>query len=97
MKWGRERDYHGSRSYESEAPPVGQLSLLVAWSASIVKGTLRKMLKSVAPPTSPEILVRGGDRRFSLLGGKSYDRPADCPFPMDAGRSHNPRDSRVFP
>jgi hypothetical protein len=97
MKWGRHKDYHGSRSYEPEVAQIGQFGLLVAWSVSIAKGRLRKMWKFAAPPTAPEILVRDGERHFSLIGGKPQNRLADCPFPTNPRRPHNPRDSRVFP
>ena len=101
MKWGRHIDYHGSRSYERDEPPLSQLGLMMAWATGVVSGGLRNLLKSGARSSASKILLRDGEHRFSLLGsdgrGGSNGKAVDCPFPT---RSNDPGihcDSRVFP
>ena len=89
MSWHRQRDYHGSRAYEADgaAAPRGLLALL------------RKLLKLGAEPSSSQILLHDGERRFSVLGADSPASPvrraADCPFPTKP--NYNRRDWRVHP
>ena len=80
MKWGRQIDYHGSRFYGSEEGAVSQLSLMMAWFI----GVLKSLRKFVRRPSSSAVLLRDGQRNFSVLGGASGERlvrPAECPFP----------------
>ena len=88
MKWDRSVDYHGSRSYESDEPKITQFSILNAWLASKV----RQMIAYVARPTPSAVLLRDGQRNFSVLGGsrKRLERPAECPFPTTLQRPPNP-------
>jgi hypothetical protein len=93
MKWRRELDYHGSRSYVGNEPPVNMLGLTFAWMANIVRGKLRKLgTRSV----SPVVLLHDGQHSFSLLGANSRSDAADCPFPIKA-EIPDRRDWRVLP
>jgi hypothetical protein len=78
MKARPEIDYHGSRSYGSEDPPVGTFSLTIAWLGEVVKSKLRNLRVGSAPPV---VLLHDGEHNFSLLGAKAPARAADCPFP----------------
>jgi len=92
MKWRRETDYHGSRGYGSEDAPVSMSSLTFAWLIEMVKIKLGKLRPR---PRSPELLLKGGQRNFSLLGTSSRAAPAECPFPVKPEiREH---DWRVLP
>jgi len=92
MKWRRETDYHGSRSYGAQDPGVNMLSLTLAWMANIVRGKLRKL---GGRSMSPVVLLHDGEHNFSLLGGNSRS-DADCPFPIKADIPDR-RDWRVLP
>lgn len=70
MKWRRETDYHGSRSYGGHEPPVNMLSLTLAWMANIVRGKLRRV-------RAPVVLLHDGQHNFSLLGANSRSDTAD--------------------
>ena len=80
MKWSRPIDYHGSRSYEPDAPTVGRLSLTFAWVVSIVKEKLRR---AAAPSSSSTVLLHGKEHHFSVLGAKNSRgaNDLDCVFP----------------
>jgi hypothetical protein len=93
MKWRREVDYHGSRSYGGQEPPVNMLSLMAAWVVGIVRGKLRR---AHARSVSPVVLLHDGQHSFSLLGAKSRSGGADCPFPIKA-EVPDRRDWRVLP
>ena len=54
MKWRREVNYHGSRSYGSEEPRLKLSSLMIAWFAEIIKAKLRKRRP---PPRSPALIA----------------------------------------
>jgi hypothetical protein len=93
MKWRRETDYHGSRSYGGHEPHVNMLSLTFAWMANIVRGKLRKLR---ARSVSPVVLLHDGEHNFSLLGANSRSEAVDCPFPIKA-EIPDRRDWRVLP
>lgn len=97
MKWGRQTDYHGSRSYGADEP-LGQLSLLAAWIANMVRGALRKPRKIPSPPTE---LRAEHEPAFSLFAGararQERVRPPECPFPVKRETAPDPRDWRVYP
>lgn len=91
MKWRREIDYHGSRSYGSGGAP-GQFTLIIAWLREIAKSRLRKLRSQTKSRT---VLLKGGEHKFSVLGGEARRRAADCPFPAKAPIAD--RDWRVLP
>ena len=93
MKWRRETDYHGSRSYGYHEPQVNMLSLIFARMTNIVRGKLRKLS---ARSVSPVVLLHDGEHHFSLLGANSRSDTADCPFPIKA-EIPDRRDWRVLP
>jgi len=83
MKWVRNTDYHGSRSYAADEHGVTQFSLLSAW----LGGLARRLISSLARPSSSEILLRDGRRNFTLLGAEkhgSLTRASDSPFPTQS-------------
>jgi hypothetical protein len=85
MKWRREIDYHGSRSYNSDTVRVpGRISLTLAWLAAIVKRRLEKLAVLGARPAERSLLLGEGEHHFSLLGTSARSpaaRADDCPFP----------------
>ena len=89
MKWGRQIDYHGSRSYETGEPAVTQLSLMIAWFI----GMMKSLRKFVSRPPSSTVLLRDGQRNFSILGGSSsgerLERPVECPLPTTSRTAPN--------
>jgi hypothetical protein len=91
MKWRREVDYHGSRSYGTDEPKAARFS---AWLARLAKIGARK-------PRSPasSIASLSEERGFSWLGlnDSRVPKPADCPFPMKSADSYDRRDTRVLP
>jgi len=92
MKWRREVNYHGSRSYGSEEPPLKLSSVMIAWLAEIIKTKLRKRRP---PPRPAALMLNDQGRKFSMLGTDSRAVPADCPFPV---RAHiRKSDRRVLP
>lgn len=93
MKWRREVDYHGSRSYGGSEPQVNMLGLTLAWLANIVRGKVRKL---GVRPGSSRVLLHDGEHSFSLLGANSRSDAADCPFPIKA-EVVDRRDWRVLP
>lgn len=92
MKWHREFDYHGSRSYGAEQPPAKALALTVAWLAAVAK---RKWRKLGERPVSSSVLLHDGQHSFSILGADSA-KTAECPFPLKAEPA-DWRDWRVLP
>jgi hypothetical protein len=91
-------DYHGSRSYEADNPPVTHLSLMATWARAIFQHKMSGWLKVGARRPPSRRIVRDSKRGFSILGGENLPnaRPADCPFPTRP-INDNPRDWRVFP
>lgn len=96
MKWRREIDYHGSRSYSAEEPKPGVLGRMAAWLASIAgrKGSKAAML----PKQANGFRVRK-QRGFSVLGNSSATlrKPGECPFPIAPGTTIDRRDFRLLP
>ncbi|HEU4695911.1 MAG TPA: hypothetical protein VFR92_02990 [Sphingomicrobium sp.] len=99
MKWGRDYDYHGSRSYEANEPAIGRLSLMLHWVANVIRDRARKLAGRSSPPAFTVF-------NFSLLGDDSKDErvsarlashqpPANVPGRPAANL--NVRDWRVFP
>lgn len=72
MRWSRVTDYHGSRSYESDAPTVSQFRRLLAWLVNIATGKFRK-----SGQRAPTVLLRAGERKFTLLGTSARSKPTD--------------------
>ena len=95
MKWSRPIDYHGSRSYEPDAPAVSQVGLMTAWFSAVLRLKWRKFGGRASRST---VLLRNGDRNFSLLGAASNGKAASpgakerFPFPGAYGMNDNLRD-----
>jgi hypothetical protein len=94
MKWRREIDYHGSRSYGADRSEVGAWSAVIAWFANI------SGRKTRARQTPSRGLPPATGRGFSLLGATSatpkHDS-VDCPFRLKSGASAHGHDWRVLP
>jgi hypothetical protein len=85
MRWRRQIDYHGSRTYGSSVSPDtgGRIKRIAAWCAARAKQQLKTILKfGIAPATEPQRLLPGDRRGFSLLGLPRDD----CPFPEGPAR-----------
>jgi len=84
MKWHRERDYHGSRSYEQDSPAGRRSSLMLTWIMNVVKEKWRRF---AARPMSSTVLLHDGEHSFSLLGAasrrSSRRKDGECPFPTE--------------
>lgn len=80
MKWSREKDYHGYRSYSEEPRRRADGGVLAG-----VIGALKAALRVVARPTPPAVtLTNAGRRGYSTLGARSgLRRPSGCPFPTE--------------
>ena len=78
MKWTREKDYRGYRTYGDESPSRAGGGVVARLLARIKAG-----LKASIRPTASTVLVSKGERQgFSTLGTQSgLSRPEDCPFP----------------
>jgi hypothetical protein len=99
MKWGRDTDYHGSRTYALDPPPNEVHSKGTLWTRLEVAArrlTARLRSRSSAAAATA-VLVHGQERHFSLLGAKlpaagiSQPQPVDWPFPLQKrfdGRVH---------
>jgi hypothetical protein len=96
MKWRREIDYHGSRSYAAEEPKSGVLGRVAEWLASIAG---RNEPKPVIRPKSANRLRVRTQQGFSVLGNSSVTlrKPAECPFPIAPGTTIDRRDFRLLP
>jgi len=90
MKWHREIDYHGSRSYGSDEPGTGLFRGFLAWLAMVGSRKAR--------PTSSTAPIPG-EHGYSWLGvtGNRVPKSADCPFPMKAADHYDRRDWRLLP
>lgn len=92
------RDYHGSRTYETEET-AGQTSLALAWLLSGTTKSLKRFLMWAAPPSSSTTLLHNGEWHLSKLGAQRPKQPParadDCPFPKKASRTAN--NWRVLP
>ena len=84
MKWGRQIDYHGSRSYDADGPAVGRFGLIAAWLADVAASRLRRLRMSETRRTPSRIVLSKGKRGFSSLGAAPVRSPqpraADRPF-----------------
>lgn len=85
MKWRREIDYHGFRTYDPERVRVpGRISLTLAWLAAIIKLRFERLAALGARPPERSLLIGEGEHHFSLLGASARSpaaRADDCPFP----------------
>ena len=101
MRFLRETDYHGSKSYEADEPPIGRARLIAASLAIAARRIFRDLLNALAPSSSSTVLLRNSERTFSLLGSDTSNRPdrsaEDSPFPLDTGIARDARDWRVLP
>ncbi len=76
MKWSREKDYHGYKSYGSEAEADGFVEG--------IRRRLRAALNFIARPTpTPTIISQGRARGYSTLGMKSGLHDGNSPFPTE--------------
>ncbi|HKX91984.1 MAG TPA: hypothetical protein VJM15_06115 [Sphingomicrobium sp.] len=82
MKWHREIDYHGSRTYEPAGPGSGWAARLVARLAAFFRGGTGES----AGASPPSLLTGDGERTFSVLGKSNgaQRRHTECPFPTVA-------------
>ena len=96
MKWRREIDYHGSRSYGQVRRKAPAFTAIVAWFASL--GGRKRAKRN--EPRAPGTLPPGAQRGYSLLGVSTAATPrerADCPFPIKSGPSFDRHDCRLLP
>ncbi len=98
MKWGRQYDYHGSRSYEANEPVIGRPSLMLHWVANVMHERWRKLTGRSSPAAFTVF-------NFSLLGDDKNDQitarlaspPTAANVPGRPAANLNVRDWRVFP
>lgn len=97
MKWRREIDYHGSRSYSADRSDAGPWGAVMAWLSNIAG---RKASKRDLRQKSSTALPPGTHRGFSLIATRSpapkHDS-VDCPFPLKSGVSPHGHDWRILP
>lgn len=84
MKWARNRDYHGSRSYDMDQPVISRFSLLVAWMTNIASQKFARRSAAAIPLFEGQFAALGADDR----GAADRERPVTL---------HDRRDSRVLP
>ena len=96
MKWRREIDYHGMRSYSADEPRSGVLGRMAAWLASIAG---RKEPKPVVLPKPANGFRVPKQHGFSVLGDgrATLRKPPECPFPIAPGTTIDRRDFRLLP
>jgi hypothetical protein len=70
------KDFHGSRTYESDDVAIGPTRLALAWIMAGAASRLRKLWRWAARPTVSEVLLRDGERHFSELGAQAAAKPA---------------------
>ena len=97
MKWARDYDYHGSRTYERNEPEVGHFSLMLHWTANVVREWGRRLTRRTPPPafTSFEFSVLGGEKGDAMMPTPSHAPAANAPGRPAA--NVNLRDWRVLP
>lgn len=84
MKWSRERDYRGYKSYGDDADRSRASGGVLAGLIGAVKAVLAVIAK---PTPTPVNLTKS--RGYSTLGSRSgLKRPADCPFPTAPANSN---------
>jgi hypothetical protein len=88
----------GSGSYGADQS-VGQVGLLRAWIASIVRAGLARSRKQPSEP--PTAVPAEHEIARSLFAGGTdrpvRSRPADCPFPLKQDVAPDFRDWRILP
>jgi hypothetical protein len=92
MKWRRQMNYHGSRTYGDDEAAESRLRLDLAVLGGWVKQQLEKMLRAGAPASEDfRTLVDARERNFSLLGGANENRHAIAtpiwPSPAEKART----------
>ncbi|MGE5562578.1 MAG: hypothetical protein ACM3ZV_04635 [Bacillota bacterium] len=94
MRWRREIDYHGSRSYGAEEPSVPMFRLAFAWLGYIVR---RKASAPRPKPLSATVLLRDGRHNFTLLGARPGRAARNTPWSGAVKSGFADNDRRVFP
>lgn len=97
MKWGRDHDYHGSRTYGASEPMTGRFALMLHWMANIARGRARKLAGRRTPTA---FLLLDGKHDFSLLGVSAKCRSPETKAANNPGRKPanlNALDWRVLP
>jgi hypothetical protein len=99
MKWGRDYDYHGSRSYEANEPAIGRLSLMLHWIANVIRDRARKLAGRSSPPafTVFNFSLLGDDNRGGPRSATLPSRPPAANLPGRPAANLNARDWRVLP
>ena len=88
MKWSRERDYHGYKSYAEDTRPRRADGGMLAG----LFGALKAILGVIAKPTPSPVNLNKGGRGYSTLGSRSDpDRAAGCPFPTAPANANQAR------
>jgi hypothetical protein len=83
MKWTREKDYRGYRTYGDESAPRASGGVI----ARLLAGIKAALKASIRPTPSTVLLSEGKRRGFSTLGTHSgLRRPEDCPFPTEPAK-----------
>ena len=97
MKWGRDIDYHGSRSYGDDQTKARWLKRVIAWMAN---GGRRKSVETGPGAKSSEVLLRDRHLGALLIGNGNrapLRRPVDCPFPIKSNVHVDRNDWRLLP
>jgi hypothetical protein len=99
MKWGRDHDYHGSRTYEASEPPIGRFSLMLHWIANVVRRRARKIAGRSSPPAFElfHFSLLGDDNRGGPRSATLPSRPPAANLPGRPAANLNARDWRVLP
>ncbi len=99
MGWTRGDDYHGSRSYAVDEPPVGTAGRITAWLARLGRALANIVVRSGRSPSDLSALLFEGQRSFTQLGGdnrrQSSDQGLDDLFPTKPTTRDN--NFRVLP
>ena len=96
MKWRRQMDYHGSRTYGVDETAVSRLRLDLAVLGGWVKQQFEKMMRAGAPRSEDfRTLLDARQRNFSLLGAANENRRAVAtpiwPSPAEKARTRRER------
>lgn len=69
MRWSRDTDYHGSRTYALDPLPPERRSPKKFWT-SLAVALRRAVMRRPRPCAAPEtlVVVHGHERHFSILG-----------------------------
>ena len=87
MKWTREKDYHGYRSYARDVAADGK-------TGRGIIGALKAALNFIARPTPSPVALKISNRALKLASRNGLQRAADCPFPTEAANDSQ-RDHRT--